>query len=623
MTNWSIFQNFTQLLFYKYWLISLIKISFVIFVFFRGSGGLTKQMNFTNLIEFLFFRIIIGMCVFLFLSLPLFLTNLFYLPLILFIMGGLIIYDMFLEGGIQRMKSEFLQLKAILHILFPILIPAIFISFICLLPPYRFDEVSYHLAYISKFANAHGICIDMGMRYPLYTFNWHVIQTSIYLIGGPNLCHFLTWFSTILTSIGIYALMGRFSGNRKLSLLASLSFLFTPIVLRYSAVTYTDIPLMLFFLGSIYSIYIANNSHGQMAWILPTLIIGMFIGMKITCILYLPVFILLFAFWSKIQRKEIVLFILCTTILASVWYLRNYVIDGDPIPPTINMTRGLKDIGWTKTDYELMRCDLHIPGKNNIIKLPLLLLNSSINSPLRDWPMFYFGFFIFTLPLIAFYYFKKREFIIWGGASFAFFVWIGTSYLIRYCYFLPFILIGSILIIQRGMQTINSKNYFIKLLYRVLLLTICFGTTLSNYKLLFGYINKKIPLNSVSSADFATYGYPDLLLSITNPPKNYLIAQDRIYLYNLTQFKYYFTKEKFDVIGDVVNEGRFSDFRRFLKKDSLYTYLNTLKINDLYIMDDDSLLQDAQSKANWEHFLSTPKVFKTQFNNFKIITIKQ
>src|ERR1017187_4933319 len=107
-----------------------------------------------------------------------------------------------------------------------------------LLPPFRFDETSYHLPYVLEFYNSRGVITDPCMRYPCYTFNWHILQLISQFFHPYWIAHLLNWSIGCICSLSIVEFSKRLLVNKNIACIAGLAFFLSPLVQRYLNVMY-------------------------------------------------------------------------------------------------------------------------------------------------------------------------------------------------------------------------------------------------------------------------------------------------------------------------------------------------------------------------------------------------
>src|SRR6185437_4586826 len=123
---------------------------------------------------------------------------------------------------------------------------AALLSLPALMPPYRWDEVSYHLAYPQQWIAAGHLTIDPHLAYPLYTLTWQALIGLALMLGSTSLVHLLTWLTGGLTAWCIALFLDRLGAREPVVRVARVAFLLTPLVLATLDVALVDVPIMCF-----------------------------------------------------------------------------------------------------------------------------------------------------------------------------------------------------------------------------------------------------------------------------------------------------------------------------------------------------------------------------------------
>lgn len=621
MLAWALTQNFIDPSVLFLWLTYLVTIFLLSLTFYVLGGIVYKASSFNNPAEMFFLKTTVGMASFCFISLPFFILNVYSLFTVISILLLVWVFGVFSLG-----KTIFTDLRYFVSEYKFLLFFFTIVSYVALLPPYRYDEMSFHLPYIMTFAEHSGVVTDGSMRHPLYTFNWHILQTAVYFIGNFRLCHLLTWSASVLVSFGIYGLLKRLGVSDFFASISALSFFFTPLILRYSMIFCNDVPLMLFLLSTAYSLYVFSVEKRNGDLLSSLLICAMFVGMKIINIVYIPVIATLVFYWIRPRLKHFFLFLFLFLMLSSVWYVRNIIVDGDPVPPTLNYALGRTDRFWSIEDYKAITQDINPVSEQPLMTyatLPWLMVNSSTFSVLRDHPVFLYGLF---LPVVFFYFFKSirnKEFIIWGILGFSIVLWLSTSYLIRYAHYVPLLIVLAAYFCFSLLQPFNGKHPLIKRGIFFLFIYIMFGPGYSNIRQTFGNVNVKVPVTEVDMANFAMYGKPELIHAINKIQLDGLNKGDTVYALNLTQYKYYFMKQGYRVVGDVINKWRFSDFEAALTNKYLVSFLTQCGAKAVFA--DKGYLRtgtDHNLENKWNNFVSGTKIRKViEHDTFWIVLL--
>jgi hypothetical protein len=436
-------------------------------------------------------------------------------------------------------------------------------SLSALLPPYRWDETSYHLAQAEQWVHAGALTVDPYLRYPLNVCNWQIVQAVGLMVGGPSVVHLLTWLTGVLASLCVILSLRRLGVPDTFGYVGAIAFFFTPLVQSVLTVGMIDVPLMCWLTVAIYALARFANPSGvtrrQAAG--AALCAGMFIGMKITALLFVPLFLILAA--ARLRRPALGAYAVVLLASAAPWYVRNTVLTGDPTPPVLGHIRHVESLYWSDWDTDEQAADLHRGLQwtpEALGMLPLRALISTADGPLRGWPLL--GYFA-LLPLsiaTAWGLAKAGRLDQLVAAWYGVVVWIATSYHLRYAMFLPLAAVASTYalwyVLRRPLGELpTAGRRWVSVLAAVALLV---GPTLAAARYVKNNWSRPIPVGeptawlaeNLGACEAATLA---ALPRILGPPA-------RVYLVDLGSLKYYVQVEGYRAIGDDFHDGRWTDF---------------------------------------------------------------
>ncbi len=196
-------------------------------------------------------------------------------------------------------------------------------------PPLNWDELSYHLPYARLWAQNGNLIVNEWLRYPLHAHNQHLLFTLALVIGNESLAHLIHAFSGALTVLLVVAFACVFMDWR-VGLIAAL-LLINSTKWGWS-LAYVDLTFMLFFTCSIASLAVSYRTEDHRFSYLAAFFFGITLGIKYLGLFYLPIFMALF---FLVERRPSVIFkaFLILFITGGYWYIRNYIISGDPVHP--------------------------------------------------------------------------------------------------------------------------------------------------------------------------------------------------------------------------------------------------------------------------------------------------
>lgn len=496
-------------------------------------------------------------------------------------------------------------------------------SFPALLPPYRWDSMSYHLPYVRQWAEAGTFTVDATMRIPLHTFNFHMLHLIGMLFNSTTFVHLLSWITGCLACLAIICFLRRLELPLYLAVIAGLSFFLSPLVQRYLTNGYFDVPLMFFLLMAAYGFHLLHKGPDNGGLILViSLIAAMFVGMKNTGLVYFPLFMLAaFLILIRRQRKHFLVFALVFLTLGSIWYLRNLAVAGDPIAPTLNILLGKNDPFWDREDYFVVRDDLTYGLDKDffsLVTLPWEMVTSQMTGRLRDYPL---NGFILIFPLSLVFismFYRKRLWVVFAFAWFSVAVWIHVSYLIRYAHFTPLAVVMAACILNSVFNWVRVKLVFRgqSILFAIVAAVLMLGPTKGFASYYIHNFSKPIPKTVEEIDRFVGYGNP-ADLELIRSLEDLGIPEGPIYAFGFTYYKYYFNLQGFYLVGDDIGKFGVNKFVRNLKEGTLSEFFSNIPVGAmifdkayLYLKIDEKQFSDLMSRysESFERIVDNEKV---------------
>jgi hypothetical protein len=187
----------------------------------------------------------------------------------------------------------------------------------------------YHLPYARLWAETGALAVNPYLRYPLFPYNFELLYAGALLFGNDVVPHLLHALAGWLVAAGIYLAASRFF-DRWVGLLAVVFFLST--VSWGFANAYIDLGLTLFVFFSFLSLALWYEKSNHVFLYLAGAFLGLAIGTKYTGLLYVPIFAILVLMRER-RPTVLVKLALLFVLSGGYWYLRNYLISGDPVHP--------------------------------------------------------------------------------------------------------------------------------------------------------------------------------------------------------------------------------------------------------------------------------------------------
>ena len=436
-----------------------------------------------------------------------------------------------------------------------------------LLPPYRVDEVAYHLAQAQQWVTAGRLTVDRFILYPLYANNWHLLQGVGLMFGGARLTHLETWLAGVLATLLVRVMLPRLGVGAPLSNIATVALFVSPLFQRYLTVGVIDVPLMLYLTAASYGFMELARTEGRPEAgqvIAAAACAGMFVGMKSVNLIYVPLFAGLIVYHVRPWRSR--LFTTAVAVFALVgapWYVRNLVLVGDPAPPLVHHALGLPDPDWTEDDIQGVANTLH-EGRSRapmaLLALPVRMLTATEAGPMADWPVLGYALLLPGSLLLFWRLRRARALPLLIVSWYAVAVWIATSYMIRYSHFLPLAAVLGGLLVHTGLERLGLAGRRPVVLLAGIILLI--GPTLSAPRYIKTPFSAKIPVDASTAWRFEQAWSPEA--GLIDRVADVAAPHDTVYSVGLYYLKYYFEKRGFYLIGHEAHIGRYSDLRNAL-----------------------------------------------------------
>jgi hypothetical protein len=224
-----------------------------------------------------------------------------------------------------------------------------------LYPPVHFDDTMYHLPHAKDIVIHHGLYLNPYLRYPLFPQNFELLYALLLLFYDDISTHLIHASSAVITAIGVYSL-GALTSSRKTGVIGAIIFLSSPLVQILMKSAYVDLGLTMFVFLGFYCISLWINTK-KINWLyLAGFATGMAAGTKYTALIY----VLLYAVWIAYEGRNIryvITFICVVIVFGSPWYIRNYILSGNPVFPFGEGIFGYSWL-WDRNDALLQYHDL-------------------------------------------------------------------------------------------------------------------------------------------------------------------------------------------------------------------------------------------------------------------------
>lgn len=300
-------------------------------------------------------------------------------------------------------------------------------------PPLVFDEVMYHLPHVRLWLEQGDFSIHPWLRYPYFPYNFNLLYCFGLAIGNDVFPHLIHASAGWITISGLWLMLKRESGD----VLASIAtILFSVLIFGHFSGAMIDLGLMMVVFYGFLSTYfwLKSTEKNQVHLYFAALFFGAAVGMKYQAMPFMALFFLL-VLW-KVRSLPVFLKITGLALLpCAYWYIRNYLLTGNPVAPMFPSMFGLAD--WNASDMAVQLTDI----RNH-----------------RDWPS------IVLWPALAmpFMYPLLNKSLWWRWVTvfsvFGCIVWIATSHYSRYLLpIFPFLCAMSAWVIVHAVRWLASR----------------------------------------------------------------------------------------------------------------------------------------------------------------------
>ena len=271
--------------------------------------------------------------------------------------------------------------------------------------PYKWDELMYHLPHAQQWAQTGELQVNEWLRYPWAPYNINILYAAGLIVRGDVFTHLLHSLTGWLVTLTVYR-VGVLRYNRAVACIAALMWI--QLTHKEYDSSLVDMGVSLFVCMAVVNYLQWLGKKEDYGWLfLSGLLLGMAIGSKYQSLGFLPLFFIHIIFSCR-DRKIIFGWIIAVAIPCAYWYVRNFLLTGDPFNPLGGSVFGFNE--WNAGDIEYQLYDL---------------------KQAANWPQW----FLWPAALVVLW--KKR----WSDLNFrfmvifglyAFIVWLLTSHYDRY-----------------------------------------------------------------------------------------------------------------------------------------------------------------------------------------------
>jgi hypothetical protein len=386
-----------------------------------------------------------------------------------------------------------------------------------------------------------------------------------------------------------------------------LTVVLSPVFLRWGETAMVDIPIATFGIIPALCAVAALVAKRDLRW--PAVFCaGFLIGMKLSLIAFAPLAI--GTVWLLIRalggsRRACVTACVVLIVTASPWYVRNLILDHDPIPPLMSLMRHRPDAAYSVNDTRLILADLKTDRSlRALVRLPYETWAKP--GTLREYGAEGLNLFLYV-PFIAIFAAMllgtggRREralLVLCATSAYGLCYCILTSYLLRYMLVVEPPLAASIGALLLWLPRVPSWA-----MARILIALLTITPTPSLQTLKFyqerwerGY--RYFESSYVSDSAFLGRdlpGYKETQRVIASPTFAHRPAP-RVLLIRV-ETEYYFRRVGIETVGDWFGPGRYADFQAALENDRLSDYLRHFHIGAIIYDRRTPILDSSQDRA--------------------------
>ncbi len=240
-----------------------------------------------------------------------------------------------------------------------ILLLAVAAAFLCnvlvkpLKLPLGWDEIAYHLPTAQAWAESGELVVTDWLRYPLFPFNMELLYAGALILANDittHLVHALTGFLAVALTFSMARMYLPLA-------FATLAAIFLVYAIRQSMETADiDLGLMLYIFCAFATLGFCYLEKQRNLALLSAFFVGLALGTKYQTMFFLPALALGFLLIERDWRR-LVLAALIAIITGSYWYVRNFLVSGDPLHPLGGSVLGYWL--WNADDIRRQFVDLH------------------------------------------------------------------------------------------------------------------------------------------------------------------------------------------------------------------------------------------------------------------------
>ena len=240
-------------------------------------------------------------------------------------------------------------------------------------PPYGTDALTYHLPYARFYLEQGGLAVIETLRYPLHTHNINLLYSAALIRPGATLAQMMHAAMGLLALLGIFG-MSRHWHNWVTATLSAAGVLLFAEYVRSFGYAYIDNGVVLFVTAAFLCMALwTEDRQNTLLWFC-ALFAGTAMGTKYQGALF-TIPLGLMVLWFSKDLKLTFRFALLTSLFGLFWYVRSWLISGNPVHPFAGDLFGYYI--WTAEDLASQMGELKSHGIDRSL-LNFLLLPEQI-----------------------------------------------------------------------------------------------------------------------------------------------------------------------------------------------------------------------------------------------------
>lgn len=311
---------------------------------------------------------------------------------------------------LKNLVTNYRQSQSTVHWILKLILLLISVELILrpLQLPLSFDEIMYHLPHVKHWLSDGQVGVNQWLRYPYFPYNFNLLYALGLAADNEVLPHLIHAAAGWLVLFGLFVL-GRAWAKKEVGIIAA--FIFAIVNFNQFGTATIDLGVTLFIFYAV-AIYLFWWKSGDNKLLLNAIFcFGIAVGIKYQALIFAPL-VLLCTLLKERRPKWLFLCVLIACVPSIFWYLRNYLLTGNPVAPMLPQVFGVAD--WNAADMTIQFADIQLH---------------------KDWPNF-----LFAPAMLSLYFWYRNQGSQWVAGAivfslYGFFTWIVSSHYSRY--FMP------------------------------------------------------------------------------------------------------------------------------------------------------------------------------------------